>query len=393
MNIVLIDPSLAGVSGDKILSAFAAASGRHVELEGAINRCMEAIGKREVSVNFEAATVYGIKGIRMKIKGAEARNADPFKTLEEAAERIRLSDRSRKLAIEAMRILIDAERKVHGGEELHEVASIDTTVDIIGTAKAIELSDLEGAIFYTTPVALGSGSALSEHGEIPVPAPATLSILRDAKIPVTKTWVTNELTTPTGAAILAALTQGRAEPPPFIISARPPGIGIGNYELGFPNILRVILGEEDGVRESDEIFIVETNVDDVDGETLGWLIEKLGGMAEDICIVPMTTKKNRPGHIIRAVATYENKEKIARTLMEESGTLGVKIMRCSRVKAERREEERKVRISGKEYAIRIKKNLDSGGEKPAYDDCRRIAIELGMPLRKVVEMVRRQTAD
>lgn len=397
MNLVLIDGSLAGVSGDKLLSAFASASGRSKELEAAINSALRSIGKNGTEVFFDEVESHGMKGLQLKVSdsvsddkvGCVAKTAgEAFETLNAALEAIGLSQAGKKRAWSTMELLVGIERAAHGTEVLHELGSIDTIVDIVGTFKAIELLGVEGSTFFTTPIAVGSGAVFSSHGVLPVPAPATLSIMSRAGLPIARTEVHQELTTPTGAALLAILTAGRANLPPFRTAPMSIGVGIGRRELGFPNITRVVMGEALEGTAEEEIFIVETNVDDVDGEILGWIFEKLSGVAEDLCMIPMLTKKNRPGHLIRAVANAASVGKVIDIILKETGTLGVKVSQWSRVKVAREESTVDVNIKGKQHSVRIKTNLRTGARKPAYDDCRKIALEEGMPLKGVVDLVR-----
>lgn len=397
MNLVLIDGSLAGVSGDKLLSAFASASGRSKELEAAINSALRGIGRNDTEVFFEETESHGMRGLQLSVSnsvsddkgGSGAKTTDEvFETLNAALEAIGLSQAGKKRAWSTMELLVGIERAVHRTEILHELGSIDTIVDIVGTFKAIELLGVEGSTFFTTPIAVGSGAVFSSHGVLPVPAPATLSIMSRARLPITRTEVHQELTTPTGAALLAILTAGSANSPPFRTTPASVGVGIGRRELGFPNITRVIMGESLEGTTEEEILMVETNVDDVDGEVLGWIFEKLSGVAEDICIIPMLTKKNRPGHLIRAVTTATSVGKVIDIILEETGTLGVKVSSWSRVKVAREESVFDVNIKGKPHSLRVKTNLRTGTRKPAYDDCRKIALEEGMPLKSVVDLVR-----
>lgn len=397
LNLVLIDASLAGVSGDKLVSAFASASGRSRDLEAAINGALKSIGKESCEVFFEEIESQGIKGLQLKFKDSAvehksevgARTAgEAIETLTAAAKAIGLTQAGERLARSAMDLLSSTEKAAHGTELLHELGSVDTVIDIIGTFKAIELLGVEDCAFFTTPVAVGFGSVRSSHGLLPVPAPATLSIMSRTGIPMARGEVQQELTTPTGAALLAVLTSGRVDFPPFRTAPGGIGIGIGKREIGFPNITRVIIGEALAGTKDEEILLVESNVDDVEGEVLGWIFEKLNGVAEDVCIIPMLTKKNRPGHIIRAVATADSVGKVIDTILKETGTLGVKVSPWRRIKVHREESVVDLDIRGKPYSVRVKTNLRTGRSKPAYDDCRKVALEEGLPLKSVVDLVR-----
>jgi uncharacterized protein (TIGR00299 family) protein len=251
--------------------------------------------------------------------------------------------------------------------------------------KAVQMLGLEGADFYTTPVAVGSGSVDSDHGRLPVPAPATLAILTWSHLPITGTSQAGELTTPTGAALLASLTGGRSEPPP--IRPRRVGVGIGERELGLPNIARVIIS---GGGDCESIKILETNVDDVSGEVIGWLIERLQGKVEDVSVLPMVTKKNRPGFTIRVVVREGQLMAAAEILMEETGTFGVKVIDCQRLKAQWSVITRTVRIGGKGHDVRFKVSSRNSRMKPEYEDLRGIASKERLSLREVMEEALRQ---
>ncbi|MDI9644365.1 MAG: nickel pincer cofactor biosynthesis protein LarC [Candidatus Verstraetearchaeota archaeon] len=388
---VLIDPSLAGASGDKILSALTELSGKVEELTRELNSCLESIGNGGTKVRFESVESYGIKGTKLRIYGDARLEGSPTDAIEAASDSIELSRWGKERAMATMERLLRTEGAIHGSEHLHEIGNVDTVIDIVGTFKAIEIAGLNRAEFLTAPVAVGCGVTKSAHGSLPVPAPATLSIIQEAGLPICGLETPHELTTPTGAALLSTLAGGRVLTKALRITKRERwlGIGVGNADLSFPNITRVLLGESSESGSEEVVYVLESNVDDVEGEVLGWIFERLKGIAEDVCIVPMVAKKNRPGHIIRVVVTQGLLNKAVETIFDETGTLGVKIFSCQRRKVDRVEEEVEVRINGKLYRVRVKKNLKTGSAKPSYEDCRKIAIEEGLPLRTVFELVGR----
>jgi len=212
-----------------------------------------------------------------------------------------------------------------------------------------------------------------------------LAILSRSRLPITGTLHAGELTTPTGAALLASLTGGRSEPPP--IRARRVGVGIGGKELGMPNITRVIISS---AGDSESIKMLEANVDDVSGEIVGWLIESLQGKVEDVTVLPMVTKKNRPGFTIRVVVKADQLMVAAETLMRETGTLGVKVIDCQRLKAEWSLVTRTVRIGKEAHEVRFKVSSRNSRMKPEYEDLRKIAAKEGLSLREVMEEALRQ---
>lgn len=382
MKVVLIDSSLAGASGDKILSALADLVKDPEGLGEAVSCALGATGAFNGKVRFADGESHGMAGSRLVADlGRGALDAKGMrKALRLASQAAGLGEWGRQKAEEALELLLSSEEEVHGTPHLHEVGEADTIVDIVGTMKAIQTLGLDGADFYTTPVAVGSGSVESMHGRLPVPAPATMSIFSRSHIPMTGTWLAGELTTPTGAAIIATLTGGRIEPPPM--RAGEVGVGIGARELGMPNITRVMVSEK-AAREA--IKILETNVDDVGGEELGWLIESLQGKVEDVAVVPMVTKKNRPGFMVRVVVREDQLPDAMEMLMKGTGTLGVKIIECQRVRSEWRTVVKNVRIGGNDHQIRFKVSRGSSRMKPEYEDLRKAAKEEGMSLREAME--------
>ncbi len=382
MKVVLIDPSLAGASGDKILSALADLVPDAEELGEAISEALKATGVFQGRVKFEMGNSHGISGLRLMADlGRGILDAEGMReALAAGSKAAGLGEWGRLRGEECLELLLASEEEVHGVPHLHEVGEADTLVDIVGTMKAVQMLGLEDSDFYTTPVAVGSGSVESMHGRLPVPAPATLSILSKSRLPMTGTSLVGELTTPTGVALLASLTRGRSEPPP--IQALEVGVGIGKRELSMPNITRVIVSGGGG-RES--IKILETNVDDVGGEAVGWLIENLQGKVEDVAVLPMVTKKNRPGFVIRAVVREDQLAEAIEMIMKETGTLGVKVIDCRRVKAEWRTVTKSIRIGRKSHSIRFKVSSQNSRMKPEYEDLKKIATEEGLSLREVME--------
>jgi uncharacterized protein (TIGR00299 family) protein len=386
LKIVLIDGSMAGVSGDKMLSAFVGAGVDARKIEGEISKALRSIGVKTGGVKFQTAESCGIQGTRMIAElGTTTMGAEGLvKAVGVAGRAVGLGAWGREVAKKALEELVGAEVEIHGSVHLHELGEADTVVDLIGTVKAAELIGLEGAEFYTTPVAVGCGLVVSRHGTLPVPAPATLKILQKHGFAITTTNQSGELSTPTGAALVAALTKGKQDTPPFVVERE--GTGIGSMILRVPNITRVLLGDTQHGYE--RLKVLETNLDDVSGEVLGLFIEKLQGSVEDIAIIPMTTKKNRPGFSVRVVVKPEGVEEAIKAMVKETGTLGVKIFDCQRYKAKRKIASEKVRIRGRGYPVRIKRSGEEGKRiKPEYEDLRAIALSEEMSLKDVSDEV------
>jgi uncharacterized protein (TIGR00299 family) protein len=387
LKVVIIDCATAGVSGDKLLAAAVHAGGSELRLkvEKAIN---SIVG--EGAFSFEDAEENGLRGLRVthSLQGKRY-EGDLVEAVRSASSRAGLGRWGLGTATMAAEFITEAEKEVHGEGKLHELGEVDTVVDIVGTLMALEGLGLEDAEFFTTPLRVGAGHMKGGHGILPIPAPATLQIVRRAGLPILLSPENHEYTTPTGAALLAALTRGKAAPPAFRVSGV--GIGVGTLKLDVPNITRMIIGEDGNF--SDKVCVLESNLDDVSGEVLGWLWERLKGLAEDVSFVPIFMKKSRPGFTVRVVVRPEMKDEAVRVMMKETGTLGVKVLECERVKADREFSEETVKIGRSEYKIKVKRSRAASRVKPEFDDLKRIAVNEGKTLREVMEEVIRQVRE
>lgn len=286
-------------------------------------------------------------------------------------------------------ILAQAERKIHGRDYrdavFHEVGSDDAIFDVVAAVTGIRRLKERGYRIFTNPVRLGSGFVEFSHGKYPIPAPATLEIISGSRIEVVHGGE-GELFTPTAAAILAYYSEGTFRQP---FAVEKVSYGAGKREGGeTPNVLRLILGS---TALHDSIVVVETNVDDATGEVIGYAMEKLSGIAYDVTAIPAYGKKGRPSVILKAISSVERSEEVAKTMMEETGSLGVRIIPVyHRVKAHRNEELREVEIEGRRFSVRVKRSHPDGQVvKAEFDDVKRIAEETGLPLRRIYEVLRR----
>jgi len=395
-RVVLVDCGAAGISGDMLLGALLDLGVR----EGLLSELAQAVANaaswcRGLEVRAEDVIRGGFKAKRVLIKADEKRPAtgeELLSALLKALKTLSLSEQAAELAKATLKTLLEAEAAVHGGEgaHLHELGSVDTLIDILGVAACLEELGLLGrADFLATPVAVGSGLVRFSHGLTPVPAPATLEILRSRSFPFRGGPVEGELATPTGVAILVNLARAAVD---FYPQIRPlaVGYGAGSRDLpGVPNVLRVVVGESVSPELAPErVCVLETNVDDVDGELLGYVIEKLlSEGALDACVIPVVAKKNRPGHIVRALAREDDAARLAALLMKELGTLGVRALRCERWAAPRELRAIEVEVGGVRRPVRVKVAWGPDGQllraKPEFDDLRTLAEAAGVSLREV----------
>jgi uncharacterized protein (TIGR00299 family) protein len=391
MKVLLFDPS-AGASGDMIMSSLLDLGADYDSVRAAV----ESVGcrlevAREGRCHIMACRASVISDRR-------------FHSLAEAVSILQaccLTARARQNALEAVNILAEAESRVHGlpKEEahFHEVGALDALADIAGACAAMSSLAAERVICRT--VSVGGGFVKTAHGLLAVPGPAALEILRSHHIPWKGGPADCELLTPTGAALLAVLVDEFVPDFPPVWAERV-GYGAGKRELYLPNVLRSILGEslpaagqgQKCSNQGDRVVQLETNVDDVTGEVLGHLIEKLmQAGALDVSIIPALMKKGRAGSVIRVIVSQEKSELLSRIIIRETGSLGVRVFpSVHRFLAEREEKRIAVEFSGQSFTARVKVSRMEGeiiGVKPEYDDCKRIADEAGLPLRAVSKKV------
>ena len=295
-----------------------------------------------------------------------------------------------------LRRLAEAEAVVHGTAvdetQLHELGSLDTIVDIVGSVIGLEMLRVERV--YSSPLPSGSGTVKSEHGLLPVPAPATAALLAMASAPVVpapnNATETGEMVTPTGAAILTTLATFRQ---PSLTLDRV-GYGLGSRESRhYPNALALWLGEEAGAAHTTDNTLIETNVDDMGGHLMGYLHERLFEMgAKDVWFTPIQMKKNRPGTMISVIVPSEMEPRAIELIMRESSTLGVRVRPIARYEAERQVVE--VDTSLGKVDVKVKK-VDGRevGVTPEYESCRRIALEKDLSLKDVYRVVQREAEE
>jgi uncharacterized protein (TIGR00299 family) protein len=289
-----------------------------------------------------------------------------------------LADRAKQNASDVFRRLGEAEARVHGVPvetvHFHEVGAVDSIADIVGACVALDLLDI-GEI-HTSAINVGSGTVKTEHGVLPVPAPATAALLEGK--PIYARGPAVELTTPTGAALAATLSSGFGPLPAMRIGSIGHGAGDRDFE-DQPNVLRVLVGERTGAAEATLVSVLEANIDDSSPQVLGYALERLlDAGALDASFSPLQMKKNRPGALLRVIARPEDQERLAAIVFAETSTLGLRIY-----PAERRVEERRiVEVQTAFGPVRVKIS-GHGSFAPEYEDCRTIALKTNTPLQQV----------
>lgn len=312
----------------------------------------------------------------------------PYKEIRRLLERAKLSPNVKARSLAIFEALGRAEAKVHGSKieevHFHEVGAIDAIVDV--TAAAIGLDLLEIDFISCSPIAIGHGTIDSDHGLLPLPAPATLELL--SGVPTVPAGVDWETLTPTGAAILRTIVD-RFGPLPAMTIERI-GYGAGNDRKGpLPNVLRAVLGRGQSF-SGDRVVCIETNLDDLVPEHFDYLMERLfEDGALDVSLQHLQMKKNRPGFLVRVLARPVDRDRLARVLFAESTAIGVRMSEWDRLVLERKT----VRLKTPLGSIRVKVILGPSGRvqySPEYDDCKRAAKKSGLALREVVRRVEEQ---
>jgi len=397
-EIFVIDCQLAGVSGDMLAAALldlGANEEKVIEAMESVKNFIDGCKKLKISV-IEALT-HGIKAKKLLIEFDEEKNSrfgkEIFKAVKKCVSELKFSKEAEEFALNSIKTLIEAEAEIHGRNfddvELHEAGSIDTLVDIIGVAKAAEDLNLFKKTVYATPVAVGRGLIKFSHGIFSTPAPATLEILKKRKFRFLGGFIDEELTTPTGAALLTNLASTSLSSFPLMIPIK---IGYGSGSKKFkeaPNILRIVKGEIEDNSYIDLIYVLETNLDDVSGEIIGYAIERLMNEgAKDACVIPMFTKKNRPGYILKVISDEKHVNKLISIIMNETGTLGVRVQPCIRHLALRNKTIVKIKLNQNiEEKISLKISRNKENEiiqiKPEYEEAKKIASKTNMPLKNV----------
>ncbi|WP_265112357.1 nickel pincer cofactor biosynthesis protein LarC [Halosolutus halophilus] len=303
-------------------------------------------------------------------------------------------------ALAIFELLGEAEASVHGESlediHFHEVGADDAIADVVGAALLVD--DLEPDRIVTTPLATGGGTVSMSHGEYPVPTPAVVEIAQRSDWSLRGGPVDAELLTPTGAAILGHYAEGVESLPSIDLESS--GYGAGGYDLDpHPNVLRVLVGDGGSEFVKDDIAVLETNLDDATPEVLGGLQESLSDVgARDVSILPATMKKSRPGHLVKVICKPDDRERVARRLAEETGTLGVRDAGAThRWIAEREFETAEIEIDDETYAVTVKIASDAADDvydvSAEYDDAAAIARETDRPVREIVRRAEQVVLD
>jgi len=374
MRICYLD-AFSGISGDMLVGALADAGAGAAALSEALQALDTGARYR-----FEETRRCGIRALKFHVDAAgEEHRHRGLADILELIGRAPIPGRAKQNAASVFRRLGEAEARIHQvpleSVHFHEVGAVDSISDIVGACVGFELLGIDE--IHCSPLNLGGGTVETEHGSLPVPAPATAALLEGK--PVYSRGPQMELTTPTGAAIATTLACRFGALPPMRIAAAGYGAGDRDFKQQ-ANVLRVLVGEATGASEAATVSVIEANIDDSTPEVLGFAMERLfAAGALDVTLSPVIMKKNRPGTLLRIIARPEDQETLAALAFAETSTFGVRIYRADR----RVEQRRIVEVPTPHGAVRVKVS-GSGEFAPEYEDCRRIALASGVPLKEIL---------
>lgn len=370
----------AGIAGDMALGALLDAGADPDEVRAQI----ATLPVEGWSLELEPVLRGGVAATRAIVTARESPVVRTHRHIAALIEESRLPDRVRDRALGTFAALADAEGRLHRRDpahvHFHEVGGIDAIVDIVGTCAALEVLGIDEV--RASAVATGTGMVRTAHGLLPNPAPAVVELLRGA--PTYGRDIPVELTTPTGAALLAALGHGWGPMPAMTIAAT--GFGAGTRELdNLPNTTQVVVGAlerpgtaVDGSVRGQPVIVLETNVDDITGEGIAHAIEAvLAAGAHDAWVSPIVMKKGRPAYTVHALCDPALVGTVAGVLRVETGTLGVRAAPWERWPAARSVEEVDV------HGVPVRVKVSPGRVKAEHEDAARAARLTGLPLREV----------
>jgi len=392
MKIAYFD-CFSGASGDMIIASLLDAG---LELDR-LKQELAKLHLTDYDVQLERLTRKGITGSHVTVSvGGSQQHNHAERSLKDIREIIEQSDLQESVKVQAVQVftrLAEAEAKVHGiGVEavhFHEVGAMDAIIDVVGSVAALAAMGIEKV--YCSPLNLGGGHVKCAHGILPVPAPACAELVKGK--PVYSRGAEGELLTPTGAAVLTTLASAFGPIPQMTMEAI--GYGAGTSDFSAPNLLRVMIGQSKAEAEeyvTEQVAVLETNIDDMNPQIYDYLIQRiLEKGALDVFLVPVQMKKNRPGTLLTIICAPDAVQDFSDFLIKETTSLGVRWRIENRFRTDRhfRELETKYGPVGFKIATAAGKVVNVTAE---YEDCKRLAVEKGIPLKKVMEAAKAAAA-
>ncbi len=385
MKIAYFD-CFSGISGDMTVGALLDAG---LEIE-TLEKELKKLGLSGYQLEVNKVVKKGISATQFKVKIKEEGVERRFKDILTIFEKSKLDEEIKKETKKIFFNIAQAESKIHQKDidkiHFHEIGGLDSIIDV--TAAVIGIKTLGIEEIHSSALPVGKGFVKCAHGVIPVPAPATLELLKN--IPTYSGGIESEMITPTGAAIIGTLAKSFGERP--LMKIERIGYGAGEKEFTIPNLLRVSIGEkilkDENLKDgyvSDEAVLIETNIDDMNPEFYDYIMDKLFSQgALDVFLTPIQMKKNRPAHMLSIIVYEQNLKEILEVLFSEATTLGVRIREIKRLRLAQQNF-----IAETKYGkIRVKVGIFKREIKniaPEYEDCKKMAKQHQVPLKEVYE--------
>ncbi len=377
----------SGISGDMVLAAL-------VDLGWPIKELERELSKLDLfnyQIEAEKVAKQGITSTQIKIRIKEGKKERTLKDILSILDKSKLEEKIKERSQAIFIRLASVEAKIHGKSvqevHFHELGGLDTIIDVVGAVAGMKYLGIEKV--YSSPLPLGKGFVKCSHGTLPVPAPATLELLKG--VPVYGSNIEAELVTPTGAAIISTVAENFGQMPPMKIDNI--GYGAGQRDLPIPNLLRVSLGMLRNAYEEDVVSLIQTNIDDMNPEFYEHIADRLFNEgALDVFLTPIQMKRTRPATMLSVITDEEKTEKMLELIFDETTTLGVRISKIKRRKLNR--EGRKVATKYGKIEVKIGK-LDGiiKNISPSYEECRKIATRLNIPLKKIYQEAKQTAFD
>ncbi len=407
-GVMIIDCQIAGISGDMFLSSLIDLGANKKEVIQAIRSCQRFLEQTKIKkIEFKKTKSNGFVGTKLTLEIDEKPNSrnglEMYQNLSNCCDSLRLNQSAKIFILNSFKTILKAEAKVHGQDikkvHLHETSSIDTFVDLIGSAVALQNLDFFEKKIVCTKIAVGSGITKFSHGMVSNPTNVILEIFKNKSF-VVEGGIEGELTTPTGAAILVNLVSECVKyyPSCSIINT---GYGIGHKQFkDFANATKTIIGKIPSpfTYIEEKILSIETNVDDVSGEILGNIVEnltKIGVM--DVTLVSAITKKNRPATVIQVLTNHQNKNNVLSVLFNESGTGGIRIQEISRIRIPKIRVTVPVIIKNEKFMLDIDIKKDGNGNiisiKPEFDQIKKIAVKKNTAVKIAYDKIMAQIIE
>ena len=399
--VIVIDPQIAGISGDMLLCSLVDLGADKEKIISGVKKSEKFLSSSTIKkIDFQKIQKHGIQSTQLILeldediherKGFEIKQA-----ILDSVKILKLSEKGKSFAESCIDTLIVSESKIHGIPEesvhFHEASSIDTLIDIVGITIALDNLKFFDEKILCLPISVGGDSVTFSHGTMSNPAAAILEIFKNSNLIIKGNNTKTELTTPTGACILVSLTNNAVD---FYPSMKIDSIGYGagqkEFET-FSNVLKIVKGSENNF-EIDSVKILETNVDDVSGEILGNLIEKIMKKgAKDVSIYHGITKKGRPTNLVSVICDNVSVDEIVDTLVLETGTLGIRISESNRFVVPRSIHDVSLMINDQSFKVHYKKSLFKGKTdfKIEFDDLRIVSDSIGKSIKETDSILRQE---